>query len=81
MDSATRGSRRVFFALSEPSPVPTRMRSPSRVTHTGADWGEPSGITVARWAKLGPSKSCLTSSGSDMGMRASWGKIVYPAAA
>ncbi len=48
IESATRGSRRVFLALSEPSPVPTRMRSPSRVTHTGADWGEPSGMRVAR---------------------------------
>src|SRR5690349_24033737 len=73
MDSATRGSRRVFLALSEPSPVSTRMRSPSRVTQTGADWGEPSGMIVARWAKFGPSKSRLTSSGSGIPTDVSFG--------
>src|SRR5262252_11184697 len=64
MDSATRGSRLVLRALSEPSPVPTRIRSPSRSTHTGAACGEPSGRSVARWAKLAPRKSALTSSES-----------------
>ncbi len=70
-ESATRPSRRVFRALREPSLVPTRMRSPSRSTQTGADCGEPSGMIVARWAKFGPSISFLTSSGSAMAMRAS----------
>src|SRR5271157_983601 len=59
MESATHGSRRVFFALREPSPVQIRMRSPSRPTQTGALCGEPSGIRVARWAKLGPSSRAL----------------------
>ena len=34
--------------LCDASPVVTRMRSPSRVTQTGADCGEPSGMRVAR---------------------------------
>src|SRR5262249_54225669 len=61
MDSATRGSRRVFFAFSDPSPVQTTIRSPSRPTHTGTLCGEPSDISVARWAKFGRSTSCLIS--------------------
>jgi hypothetical protein len=60
MESEIRGSRRVFFALSEPSPVQIRMRSPSRLTQTGTLCGEPSGMRVARWAKLGSSsKACF----------------------
>src|SRR2546428_2224411 len=51
-DSATRASRFVFLALSEASPVQTRIRSPSRSTHPGATCGEPSGISVARWDAL-----------------------------
>src|SRR6185503_2293656 len=61
-DSATRASRRVFRAFSEPSPVAIRMRSPSRPTHTGAICGDPSAMSVARWAKFGASSSRLTSS-------------------
>src|SRR5215469_14838603 len=68
MESATRGSRRVFFALSDPSLVPIRMRSPSRATQMGADWGDPSGIRVARWAKFGRSRRLLISSVSASGM-------------
>src|SRR5262245_57880669 len=68
MESATRGSRRVFFAFSELSFVPIKMRSPSRETHTGADCGEPSGNRLARWAKLGPSRSRLISSDKAMPM-------------
>src|SRR5439155_13682900 len=63
-DSATRASRFVFLALSEASPVQTRIRSPSRSTHTGATCGEPSGISVARWAKFAPRTSALISSES-----------------
>src|SRR5262245_51986436 len=47
------------------------MRSPSRPTHTGTLWGEPSGITVARCAKLGRSSSCLISAESGWAM-VSW---------
>ena len=36
IERATRGSRRGFLAFSVPSPVQTRMRSPSRPTQTGA---------------------------------------------
>src|SRR5437899_12843575 len=63
-DSATRAARFVFLALSEASPVQTRIRSPSRSTHTGATCGEPSGISVARWAKFAPRTSALISSES-----------------
>src|SRR5207302_410333 len=66
MDMPTRESRRVFLALREFSPVHTRMRSPSRSTQTGATWGEPSGMRVARWAKLAPRTKALTSSESAM---------------
>ena len=38
------------------------MRSPSRPTQMGTLCGEPSGIRVARWAKLGPSSKALISS-------------------
>src|SRR5579864_703621 len=62
MESETRGSRRVFFALREPSPVQIKMRSPSRPTQMGTLCGEPSAIRVARWAKLGPSIKALISS-------------------
>jgi hypothetical protein len=41
--------------------VQIRIRSPSRPTQTGTLWGEPSGIKVARWAKLGSSSKALTS--------------------
>ena len=68
MESETRGSRRVFFALSEPSPVQIRMRSPSRPTQMGTLCGEPSGIRVARWAKLGASSKALISSESGIAM-------------
>src|ERR1700730_1698177 len=64
MESETRGSRRVFFALSEPSPVQISMRSLSRPTQMGTLCGEPSGIRVARWAKLGESSKALISSES-----------------
>src|SRR5579863_8153802 len=37
------------------------IRSPSRPTHTGTDWREPSAINVARWAKLERSTNCLIS--------------------
>src|SRR4051812_24611981 len=67
-ESAIRASRFVFFAFSEPSPVATRMRSPSRPTHTGAICGEPSAMRVARCAKFGLSISFRTS--SDNGMSA-----------
>ena len=48
IDSATRGSRWLFLAFSEVSPVHVRSRSPSSPTQTGTLWGEPSGISVAR---------------------------------
>src|SRR5438445_13856217 len=47
MESETRGSRRVFFAFSEPSPVQISMRSPSRPTQMGTHCGEPSGISCS----------------------------------
>ena len=47
--------------FSEPSPVQMRMRPPSRPTHTGTLCGEPSGSSVARWAKLGPSTKAFIS--------------------
>src|SRR5262245_52884143 len=68
MDSATRGSRRVFLPFSELSLVPIRMRSPSRDTHTGAHCGEPSAMTLARCAKFAPSSSRLMSSDSAIPM-------------
>src|SRR5438552_13940769 len=69
MESDTRGSSRVFLALSEPSPVQIRIRSPSRPTQMGTLCGEPSGIRVARWAKLGASSKALISSESGIAMR------------
>src|SRR5438552_266367 len=48
MESETRGSRRVFFALSEPSPVQISIRSPSRPTQMGTHCGEPSGNLCQR---------------------------------
>ncbi len=69
MESEIRGSRRVFFALSEPSPVQISMRSPSRPTQIGTLCGEPSGIRVARWAKLGPSSKTLISLESGIAMQ------------
>src|SRR2546429_7420920 len=68
MDSPTRGSRFVFLAFREPSPVQTRIRSPSRSTHTGATCGAPSSISVARWAKFAPRTSALISSESFVAM-------------
>jgi hypothetical protein len=50
---------RLFLALSVPSPVQTKIESPSRSTHTGSTCGAPSRISVARWAKLGPRISPL----------------------
>src|SRR5262249_2366077 len=61
-DSPTRASRLVFLALSEFAPVHTRMVSPSRSTHTGSTCGDPSRISVARWATLAPRTSALISS-------------------
>jgi hypothetical protein len=49
------------FLLSEPSPVQIRTRSSSRPTQTGTLCGEPSGMRVARWAKLGPSSNARIS--------------------
>src|SRR5437867_1833689 len=68
MDSPTRGSRFVFLAFRELSPVQTRIRSPSRSTHTGATCGAPSSISVARWAKFAPRTSALISSESFVAM-------------
>src|SRR2546428_6578770 len=68
MEMATRGSRRVFLPLTESSSVQMMMRSPSRPTHTGAQWGEPSIMMVARWAKLRPSSKRVTVSGSAIAM-------------
>src|SRR5258708_32871485 len=68
MESDTRGSRRVFFPLSEPSPVQISMRSPSRPTQTGTLCGEPSCISVARCAKLEPSSKFLISLESGIAM-------------
>ena len=68
IDTPTRASRRVFLALSEPSPVETRIESPSRSTHTGATCGEPSLMSVAKWAKFAPRTSVLTSSESWSGI-------------
>src|SRR2546427_12933698 len=69
MESETRGSRRVFFAFREPSPVQIRMRSPSRPTQMGTLCGEPSGIRGGRWAKLGAASKALMSSESGIAMR------------
>ena len=66
-DSDTRASRLVFRALSDPSPVAISTRSPSTSIHTGADCGEPSGSSVARWAKFGSSSSARTSGVSFIG--------------
>jgi hypothetical protein len=68
MDSATRGSRRAFFALSEPSPVQIRMRSPSRPTQTGRSGANRQASGWARWAKLGPSRRALISVESGIAM-------------
>jgi hypothetical protein len=70
MDTATRGSRLVLRPFKEPSLVQTSRRSPSRPTHTGVLCGEPSGISVARWAKFGRSMSALASADSASGMMA-----------
>src|ERR1700719_426814 len=70
MDKATRGSRRVFLAFSEASPVHTTIRSPSRPIQTGTDCGEPSGMRVARCAKFGRSISFLAFSDSVTAMNA-----------
>ena len=68
IDSATRGSRWLFLAFSEVSPVHIRSRSPSSPTQTGTLWGEPSGISVARCAKLRASIKDLMSSESGLGI-------------
>src|SRR6266496_2184069 len=68
IDSATRGSRWLFLAFSEVSPVHIRSRSPSRPTQTGTLCGDPSGITVERCAKLGASTKDLMSSESRVGI-------------
>jgi hypothetical protein len=68
IESETRGSRLVFFPLSDPSPVQIKTRSSSRAIQTGTLCGEPSGMRVARWAKLGPSSKALISSESGITM-------------
>jgi hypothetical protein len=64
MESETRGSRRVFFALSEPSPVQIRMRSPSRPTFPELEivakvvvkfTASPHGVFVGDCVRLWPS--------------------------
>src|SRR5216684_4314147 len=69
MEIATRGSRCVFLPLSEDASVQIMRRSLSRAIQTGALCGEPSGIRVAKCAKLGRSTSFLISSESEMPMR------------
>src|ERR1700730_8217760 len=64
MEMATRGSRCVFFPLSEVASVQIRRRSPSRPIQTGALCGEPSDMSVAKCAKLGRSINFFTSSES-----------------
>src|SRR2546430_1941048 len=59
-DSATRASRFVFLALSEASPVQTRIRSPSRSTPAGPTWGGPGGTRVAGWGKFAPRPGALS---------------------
>src|SRR6266496_100481 len=68
IDSATRGSRWLFLAFSEVSPVHIRSRSPSRPTQTGTLCGDPSGISVERCAKFGASTKDLMSSESRVGI-------------
>src|SRR5581483_3535713 len=66
MESATRGSRRVFLPFREESPVQITINSPSLPIHTGTLCGEPSGMSVARCAKLGRSTSPLMSAESSI---------------
>ena len=51
----TRGSRRRFRTFARPIAVLKATWSPSRSTHIGVTWGDPSGLRVARCQKLGPS--------------------------
>src|SRR6188472_4375835 len=48
--SATRPSRRIDFPLMVSADVMNTMSSPSRSTHTGARWGEPSRRVTATLA-------------------------------
>src|SRR6202022_1568304 len=68
MDSASRGSRRVFLALREPSEVQKTRDSPPRPSQTGVDCGVPSGMSVARCAKFGRSINFLASGDSALGI-------------
>src|SRR5439155_17824506 len=64
IEMATRGSRARLRALRELGWVKNAIRPSSKPTHTGTVCGDPSGSTVARWAKFGASSSARTSSGS-----------------
>src|SRR4030067_3604001 len=68
MEIATRASRRTLRGLTRPSAVFTTIRSPSSSAQTGVTWGEPSGMSVAMWAKFGSWNSFLTPSDSVAGM-------------
>src|SRR5437773_692866 len=61
---ATRGSCSRFRCLRRPTAVLTRIRSPRRSTHTGDDWGDPSGLIVATCQKFGSWSAFRIDSGS-----------------
>src|SRR3989304_6262972 len=61
---ATRGSRRRLRGFWRPSAVLIRTCVPSWSTQTGVIWGEPSGISVTKWARLGSSMGWRAASGS-----------------
>src|SRR6478752_7555387 len=63
-DRATRGSRRRLRALRERGPVRKTIWSPRVAIQSGTVWGEPSGSTVATWARAVLSKWRRTSGSS-----------------
>src|SRR4051812_18495319 len=64
MDSATRGSSARLRNFCRVLVWVIRMCSPSQANHMTLDCGEPSGRTVARWAKVGfSSRSAWLSGG------------------
>src|SRR5215469_15780968 len=63
---ATRGSRLRFRTLRLPSSELIRMRSSSTAIQTGELLGEPSGMMVDTWAKLGRESSARTGGSSFM---------------
>ena len=64
IEIATRGSRSMLRAFSEPSWVKKTTLSPSSPAQIAVELGEPSLVSVARWAKFAFSNSSRTSGGS-----------------